>query len=228
VLRSCPLKTPVQFLADVPANAHFDYRAHLWSVPRLLRTTLDTIPGGVPYFIAEPERVARLASLLPKDTFNIGIAWQGNPARKVDAGRSVPLRAFAPLAAIPGVQLVSLQRTHGLEQLRDLPNGMSVLEPGDDFDAGVDAFVDTAALMQSLDLVIASDSAVAHLAGAMGRPTWLALKHVPEWRWLLERGDTPWYPTMRLFRQPARGDWDAVVASMRDALAGELQRRSKA
>jgi ADP-heptose:LPS heptosyltransferase len=123
---------------------------------------------------------------------------------------------------------VSLQRTHGLDQLRDLPAGMSVIEPGDDFDAGADAFVDTAALMQSLDLVIASDSAVAHLAGAMGRPTWLALKHVPEWRWLLDRDDTPWYPTMRVFRQPARGDWDGVVASMRDALAEERQRRINA
>lgn len=225
LLRSSPWS--VRMLADVPADARFDYRSHLWSVPRLLRTTLDTIPGGVPYIEAEPGRVARWASLLPANTFNIGIAWQGNPARKVDAGRSVPLRAFAPLASMPGVQLVSLQRTHGLEQLRDLPDGMSVIEPGDEFDAGADAFVDTAALMQSLDLVIASDSAVAHLAGAMGRPTWIALKHVPEWRWLLEREDTPWYPTMRLFRQPARGDWDGVFASMRDAL-GDRQRRIKA
>lgn len=224
LLRSSPWT--VRMLADVPQDAPFDYRCPLWSLPRLLRTTLDTIPGGVPYFAAEPERVARWASLLPAGTFNIGIAWQGNPARKVDAGRSVPLRAFAPLAAVPGVRLVSLQRTHGLEQLRDLPHGMSVIDPGEGFDVGADAFVDTAALMQSLDLVIASDSAVAHLSGALGRPTWVALKHVPEWRWMLRRDDSPWYPTMRLFRQATRGDWDGVFSAMREALAD--QRRNSA
>ena len=216
LLRSSPWQ--VRLLPDVPDNARFDYRSELWSLPRLLRTTLGTIPGGVPYLAAEPDRVARWASLAPAGTFNVGIAWQGNPARKVDAGRSVPLRAFAPLAAVPGVRLVSLQRTHGLEQLGDLPPGMAVVDPGATFDAGADAFLDTAALMQSLDLVIASDSAVAHLAGALGRPTWVALKHVPEWRWLLGREDSPWYPTMRLFRQPERGAWDPVFAAMGDAL----------
>lgn len=116
------------------------------------------------------------------------------------------------------MRLVSLQRKAGLEQLKALPQGMEVVDPGSGFDAGGDAFVDTAALMASLDLVVSSDSAVAHLAGAMGRPTWLAIKAVPEWRWMLGRDHTPWYPTMRLFRQPRAGDWDSVFAAMAQAL----------
>jgi len=123
---------------------------------------------------------------------------------------------------VPGVNLVSLQRTHGLEQLRALPAGMTVLEPGADFDAGADAFVDTAALMAQLDLVVCSDSAVTHLAGALGSPTWVGVKWVPEWRWMLDRDDSPWYPSMRLFRQSRAGDWHGVFESMRHALRARV------
>lgn len=224
LLRSSPWQ--VRLLSEVPADARFDYRTELWSLPRLLGTTLDTIPDGVPYFAAEPERVARWSALVDPRAINIGIAWQGNPERKIDVGRSIPLAAFRPLCDVPGVRMVSLQRTHGLEQLRDLPDGMSIVEPGDAFDAGRDAFVDTAALMAQLDLVVCSDSAVAHLAGALGVPTWVALKHIPEWRWLLGRNDSPWYPTMRLFRQHQAGAWDAVFAEMGEALEA-MPRRAR-
>jgi hypothetical protein len=122
----------------------------------------------------------------------------------IDIGRSFPLTHFEGLSKIPGVRLISLQKNAGVEQLRELPAGMSVETLGDEFDAGPDAFLDTAAAMESLDLVIASDTAVAHLAGALGRPVWVALKYVPDWRWLLDRADSPWYPTMRLFRQKRR------------------------
>jgi len=201
----------------MPANG-FDYRCELWSLPRLLRTTLDSIPVGVPYLFAETDRVARWAPLLAADAINIGICWQGNPARKIDARRSIPLAAFAPLAQVPDVRLVSLQKTHGLEQLAQLPDGMQVILPDADFDAGPDAFVDTAALMQGLDLVVTSDTAIAHLAGALGQPVWVGLQWMPEWRWMLDRDDSPWYPTMRLFRQRARGDWRSVFEAMQAAL----------
>jgi tetratricopeptide (TPR) repeat protein len=202
------------------SDTAFDWQCDLWSLPHRFGTTLDTIPADIPYLAADPEAVARWRTWLGAGHVNVGIAWQGKPDRKIDAGRSIPLAEFAPLARIPGVRLVSLQRGPGIEQLSHLPGGMSVLHPGDDFDAGPDAFHDTAALMQSLDLVVSSDTVIVHLAGALGRPTWLALKHVPEWRWLLDREDSPWYPTLRLFRQRTAGEWADVF----DAIAGALRR----
>jgi ADP-heptose:LPS heptosyltransferase len=118
--------------------------------------------------------------------------------------------------------LISLQKNDGVEQLDDLPSGMRVETLGDDFDFDPDAFVDTAAVMECLDLVITSDTAVAHLAGALARPTWVALKYVPDWRWLLDRSDSPWYPTMRLFRQHRAGDWVSVFADMEAQLTREI------
>lgn len=226
LLRSSPWS--VRFVPADDAPRGFDYQCQLWSVPRLLGIGLADIPALVPYLTSNPKRVARWSGLCAPDALNIGICWQGRPERKIDAGRSIPLAAFAPLARIDGVRLVSLQRGHGLEQMRALPAGMHVVEPDAIFDGGADAFLDTAALMQRLDLVVTSDTAVAHLAGALGRPVWLALKWMPEWRWMLERDDSPWYPTMRLFRQPARGDWAGVfaaISSQARMLAGNLQRR---
>ncbi len=220
LLRSSPWQ--VRLLSERPADEAFDYRCELWSLPHHLDVGLHDIASAIgdeaPYLGAEPDARARWASWLPADRFNIGISWQGNPSRKIDAGRSIPLRAFAPLADIPGVQLVSLQKNQGLEQLRALPAGMSVLDPGPSFDAGPDAFIDTAGMMAGLDLVISSDTAVVHLAGALGRPTWVGLKWMPEWRWLLDRTDSPWYPTLRLFRQASPGDWDGVFEAMASQL----------
>ncbi|GHB95181.1 tetratricopeptide repeat protein [Thermomonas carbonis] len=217
LLRSSPW--PVRFLPADEEPHGFDFHCQLWSVPRLLGMGVGDIPADVPYLSADPARVARWAGLCEPVALNVGICWQGRPERKIDAGRSIPLAAFAPLADMPGVRLISLQRGHGIEQLRSLPAGMQVLEPDPRFDAGAHAFLDTAALMQSLDLVVTSDTAVAHLAGALGRPVWLALKWMPEWRWMLKRMDSPWYPTMRLFRQPSRGDWGGVFTAIRDEAA---------
>jgi regulator of sirC expression with transglutaminase-like and TPR domain len=196
--------------------AGFDAQIDLWGLPRLLSPTPDAIPTPIPYLHAEPARVASWRAWLGEGR-HIGIAWQGRPGRKIDAGRSIPLSAFAPLASLPGASLVCLQRNAGIEQLADLPAAMRVRDPGAGFDAGGDAFLDTAAMMMALDLVVTSDTAIAHLAGALGRPVWLALKHIPEWRWQLDRDDSPWYPRMRLFRQPAPGAWAPVFAAMRDA-----------
>jgi ADP-heptose:LPS heptosyltransferase len=111
---------------------------------------------------------------------------------------------------MPGVRLISLQKTDGLDQLHDLPTGMRIETLGADFDAGPDAFADTAAIMSLLDLVITADTSIAHLAGALGRSVWVALKQVPDWRWMLDRSNTPWYPTMSPYRQEVRGDWAHV------------------
>jgi tetratricopeptide (TPR) repeat protein len=204
-----------------------DAVAHMMSLPFLTGTRLDTIPGATPYLAAEPERATRWARRLARrDGFRIGLVWQGNPDPTVDRGRSVPLAALEPLARIPGVRLIALQKGPGSEQVDEVADRMTVETLGDDFDGGPDAFVDTAAVMAELDLVISTDTAAAHLAGALGRPVWILLKALPEWRWLgEERGDSPWYPTARLFRQ-ARGGAPGADrwAPMIERLAAEVAR----
>jgi tetratricopeptide (TPR) repeat protein len=206
------------------AERRFDFQCALMSLPERFGITLGDLPGAVPYVFAESAAVEQWRTRVGDRGFRIGICWQGNPLGKIDKGRSIPLAKYQPLGAVAGVRLISLQKKHGLDQLAHLPAGMTVETLGA-FDEGKDAFVDTAAIMQSLDLVVTSDTAAAHLAGALGRSTWVALKHIPDWRFMLERGDSPWYPTMRLFRQPKREDWDSVFAAMAEAL-GTLTRAS--
>jgi tetratricopeptide (TPR) repeat protein len=154
--------------------------------------------------------------------FKVGIAWQGNPEFREDRQRSMPLACFAPLARVPGVQLISLQKVAGTKQLRDPGVRLSVLDLADRLDEEVGPFMDTAALIKNLDLIISSDTAVPHLAGALGVPVWVALPTIPDWRWLLDREDSPWYPTMRLFRQCRYGHWDDVFERMADELKSFL------
>ena len=199
------------YICAIDPSSAYDYRISLLDIPHVLKTTVETIPSPSPYLHAAPHTIERWGAVLPKDGMKIGIAWQGNPSSPVDRGRSFPLSCFAPIAKIPGLHLISLQKRHGLDQLRKMP---SVMTLGDQFDSGPDAFADTAALMMHLDLIVTSDTSIAHLAGALGRPVWVALKKVPEWRWLTDREDSPWYPTMRLFRQTTAGDWSDVFARM--------------
>ena len=208
----------VRLVADRP-DEPFDAQIAVSSLPRAFATRLDSVPAAVPYLAAEPERVRQWAARIGQEGYKIGVVWQGNPDPEADMARSIPLAAFAPLAATPGVRLISLQVGIGVEQLADLPAGMRVETLGPDFDAGPDAFVDTAAAIAHLDLVVACDTSVAHLAGALARPTWVALKTDAEWRWLRDRDDSPWYPTMRLFRQRRRGEWGEVFADMAAELA---------
>jgi tetratricopeptide (TPR) repeat protein len=200
-----------------------DYTIALLSLPLAYNTQLESIPGDTPYLAAEPDRVARWAPRLQGlPGLKIGIAWQGNLAveKLVWArGRSMPLTALEPLARMPGVSLVALQKGPGLDQLRSVSFADRIVELGAAFDSGPDAFLDTAAVMAGLDLVITTDTSIAHLAGALGRPVWTALALSPEWRWLLGRADSPWYPGMRLFRQTTDGDWSTVVAAMVEALS---------
>jgi hypothetical protein len=162
---------------------------------------------------AEGPLIARWKERIGEHGFKVGIAWHGNP-KTLDVSKFIALQEFAPLAAIPGVRLISLQYRDGLDQLARLPADVSIEALGDDFNRGPDGFVDTAAVMSSLDLVITCDTSIAHLAGALARPTWIGLKQVPDWRWMLERDDSPWYPTVRLFRQPQAGAWAPVFARM--------------
>ncbi|HTU24495.1 MAG TPA: tetratricopeptide repeat-containing glycosyltransferase family protein [Pirellulales bacterium] len=193
-----------------------DFYLPLLSVPGALGTTAKTIPCDVPYLSAQPDRVAhwrqQLAGL---DGFRIGIAWQGSPDFSGDVGRSIALAHFAPLARVPGVRLVSLQKGFGAEQIATA--GVPVIDLSSRLDES-GAFLDTAAVMRNVDLVVTSDTAIPHLAGALGVPVWVALKYSPDWRFLLGRADSPWYPTMRLFRQTIPGDWTGVFERIAQAI----------
>lgn len=211
------LSASIEVISTTEVAPPTDYQAALMSLPRAFATRLENVPAGVPYLSADPARVQYWQERLGSHGFKIGICWQGRAA-KVDAGRSLPLSTFEALSTLPDVRLISLQKYHGAEQLQSAPGQMRVETLGPEFDTGPDAFLDSAAIMQSLDLIVTSDTAIAHLAGALARPTWVALKRVPDWRWLLERDDSPWYPTMRLFRQSQSGEWQDVILRMRDEL----------
>jgi len=238
----------------------FDVQAPLAGLPGIFRTVEATMPATIPYLQAKAELVAhwrksRMSDVgcpmpgevlltsdfrLSTSDFLVGIAWQGNPAFMDDWQRSMPLAQFAPLAQVPGVQLISLQKGPGTEQLHaleqrvdsgqwtvdsDAKTPSTVHRPpftvhhlGSRLDEANGAFMDTAAIMTNIDLVVTSDSAVPHLAGALGVPVWVALAFVPDWRWLLRRKDSPWYPTMRLFRQRRDGHWEDVFERMAEEL----------
>lgn len=198
-----------------------DYLAYFMSLPAILGTTLATIPAEIPSIEVETDKVERWRTLLDtKPGLKVGVAWQGNRQFLGDIRRSFPLELLAPLAAVPGNQLISLQYGDGLEQL-DRLDGRFMVE--DIFDrAGMRErdFLDAAALVRNLDLVVTPDSSMAHLAGALGVPVWVALPYAIDWRWLRDREDSPWYPSMRLFRQSCPGDWEGVFQAMVAAIPG--------
>jgi len=201
---------------DGDPTGAYDLRLGLLSAMRWHGTRLDSIPRSVPYLTPDPQRLLRWRNHLGSAGFRIAVCWQGdNPA----LGRSFDVTDLRPLAAIPGVRLIAVQKGLTREQLEAVPGKLAIEHLGDDFDAGPDAFLDAAAVIAASDLVVTCDTAIAHLAGALGARTFVALKAVPDWRWQLQRGDSPWYPTMRLFRQPRRGDWTSVIAAMATALA---------
>lgn len=192
-----------------------DLHCPLMSLPLALGTTLETVPASVPYLRAPADRIEAWRLKLPASGKpRVGLVWSGKPSHRNDHNRSIAFERFAPLLAQNDVDFISLQR-----EVRDgdkpLLEKSAILRP--DLDT-VD-FADTAAIIDTLDLVIAVDTAVAHLAGAMGKTLWLLLPFSPDWRWMLHRDDSPWYPTAQLFRQPRIADWDSVVARLREALA---------
>lgn len=195
----------------------FDVYAPLMSLPRLFRTTLATVPAAIPYLHVEPAVEERWAHALEplRASFKVGVAWQGSRGYRKDRERSFRLAQLEPLAHVDGVRLASLQIGYGTEQLAETAGRFAVT----DLSAGQSDLMDAAAIMRNLDLVVTPDTALAHLAGALGVPVWLALALEPEARWMLGRDDSPWYPSMRLFRQTAWGDWEGVFTRMAVALA---------
>ncbi|MFK7822428.1 MAG: tetratricopeptide repeat protein, partial [Planctomycetaceae bacterium] len=205
----------------------FDVAAPLLSLPLLLETRAETIPADVPYLEPASQLVSTWSERLAQiDGFKVGIAWQGAPGHLSDVRRSFSLREFETIAAVPGVSLVALQKGFGLEQVSEV--SFPIHELGDDHDESNGAFMDTAAVMANLDLVITSDTSVAHLAGAMGVPVWIAMSTGSDWRWMSGRDDSPWYPTARLYRQTEAGEWASVFERMREdvqQLVGESSTR---
>jgi hypothetical protein len=197
----------------------------LMHLPQVLDLPADKLAPKIPYLRAEPERVARWRTRLGDAGFKIGIVWQGNPDKRIDQGRSAPLAAFAPLADIPGVRLISLQKDAGSEQLATVPFAGRIETPGEDFDAGDEGFLDSAAALECLDLLVTVDTAIGHLAGALGRPVIILLKRIgADWRWLYDRSDSVWYPTAHLMRQRMPGDWSELLGRA----AAEVRRRAAA
>ncbi|HVY59092.1 MAG TPA: tetratricopeptide repeat protein [Xanthobacteraceae bacterium] len=195
----------------------FERHCPLLSLPLALQTEVGTIPTGIPYVTADPARVSRWKEVLGgRAQPRVGLVWAGRADYANDAGRSIGLPALTPLLGTPGVTWVSLQHELRPEDRLVLEAHSGIARLGERFED----FADTAAAIAQLDLVISVDTAVAHLAGAMGKPVWILLPHYPDFRWFLGRDDSPWYPSARLFRQPARGDWQSVVARLRTELAG--------
>jgi tetratricopeptide (TPR) repeat protein len=206
---------PVGWRDEKDFSGDFDAVLAISSLPRACLTRLGAIPAPVPYLRAEPERVALWRDRISGPGPKIGLCWRGNIDFRVDPRRSIPPNALLPLVGLEGVELFSLQK--GVEP-EDLPAGLADrLRSFDEvLDVGHDAFIDTAALMAGMDLIVTCDTSIAHLAGALGRPVWLALRHVAEWRWMTERADSPWYPTMRLFRCGEGDDWTALFSEIAD------------
>jgi hypothetical protein len=212
----------------------FDTHAPLMSVPAIIKNTVATLPPA-PYLSADPATIEEWRGVLARSLdvadlasiYKIGIAWQGNPQNKIDRWRSFPLEFLAPLARVPGVRLISLQKGPGTEQLNtldgrfpvtELDNRIEGLEPRRDF-------LDTAAVMSLLDLVVTPETAVAHLAGALAVKCWVALCRAGDWRWMVGGDSCPWYSHMRLFRQTTMGVWDDVFQQMELALREEVHTR---
>jgi hypothetical protein len=175
-----------------------------------LGTTLHNIPANVPYLKSERPRLAKKPHVL-----RVELAWAGNPEHWDDLRRSIPLEQFAPLWAVPGIEFYILQIGPAPRPANDSSAPLPLI----DLTSELQDFADTATLIESLDLVITVDTAAAHLAGPIGKPVWVLLAAMPDWRWMLDRHDSPWYPTMNLFRQRRTGDWADVMRRVADSLA---------
>ena len=191
----------------------FDFRCSLMMLPVVFNTSLDTIPKKIPYLTANTALAEKQHTRLLNDTsrMKIGIVWSGVSTSK----KFCSLETFAPLAQLKGVSFYSLQKGEAAKDILNAPKGMQLYDCSDE----MNDFSDTAALIENLDLVISIDTSVAHLTGALGKPAWTLLPFLPDWRWLLDREDSPWYPTMKLFRQPSLGDWKSVI----DKVMGNLR-----
>ena len=220
ISQCCPYIDRVITLNQQPV--HFDYHAPLLSLPFILKTDINSIPNNLPYINPDATLVKNWKKKLGNtDIFKVGICWQGNSnystpfLRAVVAAKSLPLEKLQPLSTIPNVKLYCLQKETGIDQLNHLSSNFPITIFDEDFDQSKGRFMDTAAVMKNLDLVITIDTSICHLAGAIGVPVWVMLPEPPDWRWMLKRSDTPWYPSiMRLYRQQRSGDWNTVIETI--------------
>jgi tetratricopeptide (TPR) repeat protein len=203
-----------QVMSRGEAPPEFSWQCPMLSLPLAFGTELDTIPAKVPYVYANPIEAEAWRERLQGDTRRVGLVWSGNPGHHRDRLRSIPLQELEPILSVAGTTFYSLQVGSGSEQMKDLPPTTKLIDLADE----LKDFADTAAIVANLDLVISIDSAVAHLAGAMAKPVWILLNKGCDWRWFLEREDSPWYPTARLFRQTTPGAWQEVVNRLELAL----------
>ena len=190
----------------------FDVYAPLMSLPWIFGTTLSSIPARVPYLSVDADQIRRWSAQVGSGAFKIGVAWQGNPRHQRDRERSFRLAELESLAQTRGVRFVCLQGVYGLEQVEEVESRFAVNRLREAFSD----FTDIAAVMHSLDLVITPDTSLAHLAGALGIRVWVAVSFAPDWRWLDNRSDSPWYPSMRLFRQRQWAKWGDVFDRMKE------------
>jgi hypothetical protein len=198
----------------------FDVHCPLMSLPLAFGMTVETIPNSVPYLHAESSEIARWRQRVANEPagLKVGVVWGGRSTHQNDHNRSIPLLILAPLSRVPGVHFYSLQKGGPASQATNSPGKMKLV----DWTSELGDFADTAALIANLDLVISVDSAVAHLAGAIGKPIWLLAPFVTDWRWPVGRENSPWYPTMRVFRQKATGRWDEVIERVAQCLANKF------
>lgn len=207
---------------DVPASG-WDFWTPPLSIPCHCETRADSIPADIPYLSARPDLIEKWKAALPEGRARVGLVWKGNPKFENDADRSLgSLELLKPFGAVPNVSFVSLQKGAGEDEALNPPEGLKITHLG----RALGDFADTAAVIAGLDLVICVDTAVAHLAGSLGKPCWVMLPdYVADWRWLDGRSDSPWYPAMRLFRQAKAGEWNDVVASIASALEKFVEAR---
>lgn len=228
LMKRCKHIDQVISLDDTPP--HFDVHSPLLSLPYVLKTRLDTVPCEIPYLYADEKLVADWKQKLSADkNFKIGICWQGNDnyatplLRATVAQKSVHPKEFAPICNVPGVSVYSLQKTTGTDQLKDLPEGVRIITFDGDFDQSNGRFMDTAAVIKNLDLIITVDTSISHLASGLGTPTWIMLPNPADWRWMIDRNDSPWYPNItRLFKQPMPGDWQSMIKEVAVELAKHI------
>ncbi len=233
LMKRCPHIDQVVSVDETPP--YFDVHSPLMSLPFALKTRIDTIPDEIPYLHADEKLVAEWKEKLTTDkNFKIGICWQGNDnyatplLRATVAQKSVHPREFAPICAVPGVSVYSLQKMTGTDQLKEIPSTMHINTFEGDFDQSNGRFMDTAAVIKNLDLIITVDTSLSHLAAGLGIPTWVMLPNPADWRWMQDRTDSPWYPkVLRLFKQPKPGDWETMIQEVARELGMHLKKNTK-
>jgi len=227
LLSSCPYIDEV--FCEIDNSIKYDTHAQIMSLPRILNTTNNTIPNEMNYLYANPKLEEEWKEKLSQDkNFKVGLCWHVDPIHEKDKSpwsiRSITLKQFKPFAKLNGVSFYSLQKFKDYKPLMNLPKGLLLKTFGEDFDEKNGAFMDSAAIIKNLDLVITVDTCIAHLAGALNKPVWMFLPYSPDCRWYLKRTDTPWYPTMKLYRQSKPNDWKNAIKKVASDLSKEIKR----